>query len=49
MSLRSISEDTSEIVRLVRSTLHDALKSVGVPAIEVHISDIKKRESFRQT
>src|SRR5215217_5276919 len=29
--------------------LHDALKSVGLPAIEVHISDIKKRESFRQT
>jgi 3-dehydroquinate dehydratase-2 len=28
--------------------LHDALKSVGLPAIEVHISDIKKRESFRQ-
>lgn len=28
--------------------LHDALKSVGLPAIEVHISDIKKRESFRR-
>ena len=29
--------------------LHDALKSVAPrPAIEVHISDIKKRESFRQ-
>jgi 3-dehydroquinate dehydratase-2 len=28
--------------------LHDALKSVGLPAIEVHISDIKKREKFRQ-
>lgn len=29
--------------------LHDALKSVSpLPAIEVHISDIKKRESFRQ-
>ena len=27
--------------------LHDALKSVGLPAIEVHISDIKKREPFR--
>ena len=27
--------------------LHDALKSVGLPAIEVHISDIKKREKFR--
>lgn len=29
--------------------LHDALKSVGLPAIEVHISDIEKREKFRQT
>ncbi len=28
--------------------LHDALKSVSQPAIEVHISAIKKRESFRQ-
>lgn len=28
--------------------LHDALKSVGLPAIEVHISDIKKREPFRR-
>ena len=27
--------------------LHDALKSTGLPAIEVHISDIKKREPFR--
>ena len=27
--------------------LHDALKSTGLPAIEVHISDIKKREKFR--
>ena len=29
--------------------LLDALKSVGLPAIEVHISDIKKREEFRRT
>ena len=29
--------------------LHDALKSAGLPAVEVHISDIKKREVFRQT
>ena len=27
--------------------LHDALKSVGKPAVEVHISDIKQRENFR--
>ena len=27
--------------------LHDALKSTGLPAIEVHISDIGKREKFR--
>lgn len=27
----------------------DALKAVGVPAVEVHISDVAKRESYRQT
>lgn len=26
----------------------DALKSVGIPAVEVHISDVTSRESFRQ-
>ena len=26
----------------------DALKSVGIPAIEVHISDVDAREDFRQ-
>jgi len=26
----------------------DALKAVGIPAVEVHISDISRRESFRQ-
>ena len=26
----------------------DALKSVGIPAIEVHISDVNNRESFRK-
>ena len=26
----------------------DALKSVGIPAIEVHISDVSKREDYRQ-
>ena len=29
--------------------LHDALKASGRPAVEVHISDIKKREKFRHT
>ena len=28
--------------------LHDALKSTGLPAIEVHISDISRREEFRR-
>lgn len=27
----------------------DALKSVGIPAVEVHISDVTKREDFRRT
>lgn len=26
----------------------DALKSVGLPTVEVHISDVKSREDFRQ-
>lgn len=26
----------------------DALKAVSIPAVEVHISDVKSRESFRQ-
>ena len=26
----------------------DALKSVGIPAVEVHISDVDSREAFRQ-
>ena len=28
--------------------LRDALSSTGLPAVEVHISDIKKREKFRR-
>ena len=28
--------------------LLDALKAVGIPAVEVHISDVTKREEFRQ-
>lgn len=28
--------------------LYDALKCVGIPAVEVHISDVAKREEFRQ-
>lgn len=27
----------------------DALKAVGIPTVEVHISDVSKREDFRQT
>ena len=29
--------------------IHDALKAVTVPAVEVHISDIHSREEFRRT
>ncbi len=28
--------------------LLDAVKSVGIPTVEVHISDVTKREAFRQ-
>ena len=28
--------------------LLDALKAVGIPAVEVHISDVAKREGYRQ-
>ena len=28
--------------------LLDALKSVGIPAVEVHISDVRQQEDFRQ-
>ena len=28
--------------------LLDALKAVGIPAVEVHISDVSEREEFRQ-
>lgn len=28
--------------------LLDALKAVGIPAVEVHISDVSQREDFRQ-
>jgi len=28
--------------------LLDALKAVGLPAVEVHLSDVNKRETFRQ-
>lgn len=29
--------------------LLDALKAVGIPTVEVHISDLAQREAFRQT
>ncbi len=27
--------------------IHDAIKTVGIPTVEVHISDISKREEYR--
>ncbi len=27
--------------------IHDALKAVGIPAVEVHVSDVDNRETFR--
>ena len=29
--------------------LHDAVKAIGIPVIEVHLSDPDTRESFRRT
>lgn len=29
--------------------IHDALKSIKIPAVEVHLSNVHKRESFRET
>ena len=29
--------------------IHDAIKGVNIPTIEVHISDLDKREDFRKT
>jgi 3-dehydroquinate dehydratase-2 len=29
--------------------IRDAIKAVGLPAVEVHLSDIEKREEFRKT
>ena len=31
-----------------RVALLDAVKAVGIPTVEVHISDVSKREDFRQ-
>ena len=28
--------------------IHDAISSINIPTVEVHLSDITKRESFRQ-
>ena len=28
--------------------IHDALKAIGLPVVEVHISDISRREEFRR-
>lgn len=29
--------------------IRDAIKAVGIPTVEVHLSDIEKREEFRKT
>ena len=31
-----------------RQSVRDALKAVGIPAVEVHISKVEEREAFRQ-
>ena len=29
--------------------IHDAIKAINIPTIEIHLSDINKREKFRKT
>ena len=52
--IQSAYENTDAIVINPAAYTHtsvailDALKSVGIPAVEVHISDVDSREDFRQ-
>ncbi len=48
MGAWTASSSTPGLIRIRRVAILDALKAVSLPAAEVHISDVTKREAFRQ-